>query len=519
MVKSSRLSILLVGSLCFALATILAAYVVADGYIDRLPNHQGYFLVPVENTVTVAPARSPKRTIVVLIDGLGLEFARGMLAAKTLSRIGQCHPTDVGSLTISRPMYTVISTGVEVDRTGARNNDETAPVPVQSIWQVANLAGLNVHAASALPWWDELFPDTFASYLHEPDESANLFAQANLGQLSVVHPLRVDSAGHKHGSASQEYREAVVLTDAELSAFIETLDFETDLFILTADHGHSASGGHGGPLSDVSQVLTCFAGPGVLASSEASPIDAKTIAPTMSVLMGLPFPKHMRAGEDSLDQIWTIVEPSSLGASYVSQRQKDIEFFRQKNRKQLGQWLGQEEGLWSEIYSREGRTQTLWWAAAILVALVLLAGSFRLRRFSVKRAGLSMLWIAGVTIAIALLYTLVRGTLDFTSINLRDEFISASISICLSVGIIGLAIHGFFSRNLHAMLADQLTLIALLLLVGMTHFVAYGVPLGFPMPGRVMLFIPFLYGAMGISLGLLCSLLAGSSLALHLRRK
>ncbi|MBL4636821.1 MAG: alkaline phosphatase family protein [Kofleriaceae bacterium] len=516
--KSSRLSILLFGSLCFAITTIVVAYVVADGYIDRLPNHQGYFLVPVENTVSIAPVRSPKRTAFVLIDGLGLEFARDMQAAKTLSRIGQCHPTDAGSLTISRPMYTVISTGVEVDRTGARNNDDTAPVPVQSIWQVANIAGLNVHAASALPWWDELFPSTFASYLRQPDESANLFAQAKLGDLSIIHPLRVDSAGHKYGSASQEYRDAVALTNTELSAFIESLNFETDLLIVTADHGHSASGGHGGPLPDVSQVLTCFAGPGVLASSEASPIDAKTIAPTMSVLLGLPFPKHMRAGEDSLDQIWTIVDPTSLGVSYISQRHKDIEGFRQANSKQLGQWLGHDEGLWSELYSREGRTQSLWWAATILLALVVLACSYRLRKFSVKRAGLSLVWIATITVTIVILYGFVRGTLDFTSINLRDEFINASVSICLSVGVIGLAIHAFFWRSLHTMLADQLTLIALLLLVGVMHFVAYGVPLGFPMPGRFMLFLPFLYGAMGISLGLLCTLLAGTSLALHFRK-
>ena len=34
----------------------------------------------------------------------------------------------MGTYTVSRPVYALLSTGLEVDRTGARNNEQTAPL-------------------------------------------------------------------------------------------------------------------------------------------------------------------------------------------------------------------------------------------------------------------------------------------------------------------------------------------------------------------------------------------------------
>lgn len=505
--SKKRLGLLAI-SLLFSLLAVIVAYALADGYIDRLPNHKGYYLVPVENDVQSQPQQKPRRTIFVLVDGLGQQFAQGMTSMKKLAEIGQCRSTNTGALTISRPVYTIVSSGVEVDRTGARNNDETSPVAVQSIWQVASKRGLSLHAASDLLWWDQLFPNTFSTYLHEPDTNLNLFDNLALGDLNVIHPSRVDSAGHKYGADSQEYRDAVVRTDEELSSFINTLDLSKDLLIVTADHGHSNSGGHGGPAGEISNVLTCFAGPSILATGPSSAIDVKTIAPTIAVLLGLPFPKHMRAVEDSLDEIWTIADKDRLGRSYSLERKKHIETFRQSNREQLGKWLGKPEGRWSELYERERRHQRNWWLGTAAVGLLLLLLGYRIRRFSLRQSAFSVVWMAGLTLAISLAYTVVRGSFDFTSINLRNEFLVASLSVSLSLSVLAMALHFYLWRKLSDVLLDLLTLIAILLLVGLMHRVVYGVPLAFPLPGPKMLFWPFLHGAIGISLGLLSGLLS-----------
>ena len=95
----------------------------------------------------------------------------------TLARLqerGQCRLTDVGSLPMSRPVYAVLSTGLEADRAGNRDNDDTGPLAAQSIWELARAAGLRVAAVSELPWWQELFPRGFDDYVLAA-QSANYF--------------------------------------------------------------------------------------------------------------------------------------------------------------------------------------------------------------------------------------------------------------------------------------------------------------------------------------------------------
>ena len=59
-----------------------------------------------------------------------------------LAEVGQCRKTDVGALSLSRPVYAVLSTGLEADRTGARFNDDSSALAAESVWDVAREAGL-----------------------------------------------------------------------------------------------------------------------------------------------------------------------------------------------------------------------------------------------------------------------------------------------------------------------------------------------------------------------------------------
>ena len=57
----------------------------------------------------------------------------------------------MGTLSVSRPVYAVLPTGLEQDRTGVRNNDDTSPCAAESLWQVARRTGLTVTATKPRP--------------------------------------------------------------------------------------------------------------------------------------------------------------------------------------------------------------------------------------------------------------------------------------------------------------------------------------------------------------------------------
>ena len=494
-------------ALLLSLLAGVVAYTIADGYIDRLPNHKGFQLVAVENKVRSMPATLPEKTFFILVDGLREDSARAMDSTRALLEHGQCRTTSTGELTISRPVYTVLSTGLEADRTGSRNNYETSPVAVQSIWEVAREARLHVHAFSNLSWWDQLFPSVFHVYSREPDESVNLLALAKPGDLTVIHPTRVDTAGHDHGADSDQYRAAVASIDSELNAFLGTLDLSKDVVIFTADHGHSATGGHGGPAPEISEVLTCIAGPGIESKALPGTMDARIIAPLIALRLGLAFPKHMLAGDDHLDEIFSMVSAESLGPAYLSERKADIETFRETNRAQIRKWLG-DDGSWSTLYQRERNRHHRRWALVVLVLVAATLYSMRKRGMSGRQSLWALLWIAAVIGLSGLVYTLVRGSFDFTSINSRLEFRNGSLIVGLSVGLLGLLAHAGVWRSGRRLLGDQLTMLALLLAVDLAHLWIYGVPMGFPLPGPTLLFLPFICSALAITASILCGLLA-----------
>lgn len=483
-----------------------------ERYISRLPDHRGFFLVPVDDQVPAVTPTRPRHTALIVADGLGIAPARGMQSVARLTAAGQCRETDVGPISVSRPVYAVISTGLDQHRTGARNNDEQSPLAAQSIWEVARDAGLEVAGVSDVDWWRQLFPRGFDRYITLPDD-ADSFAAAQLADLTLIHVSNVDHTGHAHGSASPEYAEAAARVDRELGGFLDRLDLTRDLVIFTADHGHSATGGHGGPTPEIARVLTCFAGPGVAHDPPAPQLlQSRTIAGTLAVLLGLRFPKHMRAVEDDLDAIFTIVDEPSLPPAYLADRRAAVDRFRAVNQQQLTQWLGRP-GTWTDLQAHHARDQLL---RAGLVAILAVAGFSlvaRLRRLGPRPAlGLAAACLA-VAAATVLLHILVLGSFDWTAINLRERYLRSAPFICLVPALLALALHRWRLRDPDRLLADQLTLAALGLAVLLGHIVAFGWPLGYPLPGPALLLLPFLASFFLVVHGLLAALLAALALA------
>src|SRR3569623_2241427 len=76
-----------------------------------------------------------------------------------------------------------------------------------------------------------------------------------------------------------------------LRAAVEMLDRSRTTLIVTADHGHVAPGGHGGPEREVAHVPLILVGKGVRPGAHAH---ARTIdfAETVSALLGVASPGH-----------------------------------------------------------------------------------------------------------------------------------------------------------------------------------------------------------------------------------
>src|SRR5262249_9223341 len=110
----------------FGLGCAVLAYVSGDGYLGRMTVHRGFLPVGVADAARLRGPR-PRRAVVILADGLRGDAALGLAATRRLAAAGQCRVMDVGAPTLSRPVYTTLSTGLGADRSGVRENDDAAP--------------------------------------------------------------------------------------------------------------------------------------------------------------------------------------------------------------------------------------------------------------------------------------------------------------------------------------------------------------------------------------------------------
>lgn len=478
-------------SLALVLFALVSAVGLGQSYIGRLPNHAGYWLVHVEDRVAAPLVERPRRIVFIVVDGLRRDAASEMQSTKRLAARGQCRVSDQGSYTVSRPVYALLSTGLEADRTGSRNNDLTTPLAAESVWEVARRAGLRVRGSSHLTWFQQLSPKGFDDFRHDESHDANVFANRaetaqNHFDIELFHPLYVDEMGHLHGANSREYAAAVARVDIEIGGLLDVLDLDRDDVILTADHGHRAEGGHGGEQADIREVLACFAGPhivpgGIPASSGAlKPLDGRLTAPLLSLLAGVPFPADMRAGEDHLDDLWDIVHTEP---AFEADRRAAIAHFREENTRRLDTWLGHTNAKWSDLYARERHAQ---WLRIALVASLALALLF----WRVRRTPRDLIWLAATLLTFWLVHHLVLGDFDYTVVNRRAAFVPRAFAIALTAAIAAAGVHRVVRG---ATLEARLTLaLGLALLANFGHVFVYGWPLGFPLPPQPMRYFPFI---------------------------
>jgi hypothetical protein len=346
-----------------------------------------------------------------------------------------------------------------------------------------------------------MFPRGFDQLTVLKDEEEAL-AIDRLAELTLLHPGYVDEAGHDYGASSNQYRGAVERADRGLVALLEKVDLDRDLVIVTSDHGHSAAGGHGGADPEITTVLTCYAGRGVQHREELGHMSSTSIAPSISLLVGLRFPKNMRASDDDLDTIFSLTSSTAYSSEYIAERRQAVQRFRAENQRELGRRLSKPAASWAEWYANRRLMQVMRGGLALVLgslAIALLVCFMRPRSSALDL----VVWLVAVFATTYIIHRLVLGGFDFTCINKRARYITKESMVCYSAGLFGFAAHRVLWHDSARLLRDQTALVLATIVVELAHVFAFGWPLGFPLPGAAVYFLPFILSIFGVTSSIL----------------
>ncbi len=293
--------LLFVAVTAVCVASAYGAYTLANYSWAQVAEYRSPY-TPVELPESGAGQRVAPRTVFVIIDGLTDPVSRDLDTMRRLRSYGMSYVLTAGQPSLSYPNWTNLLSGAPAYISGVTTNDYVGPVKVETLFETAKREGIGVafvgprdfealydveaatDASFMLPWSETEYLS--ATYVDE----AIKVARAENPALLVVHLPDVDEAGHNAGSGSAFYLETARKVDEDLGRLVTALQDGSTVFVVAADHGHIATGGHGGWESVVTSVPAIFSGPGIpIGTGAASQSD---VAPTVAVLAGAPVPRQ-----------------------------------------------------------------------------------------------------------------------------------------------------------------------------------------------------------------------------------
>lgn len=287
------------------------------------------YRTPFAAPVARAPAAPPlaRRVVLVVADGLREDASRRMPVLATLRERGASFVSIAGQPSLSLPGWTMIATGAPQEISGVTTNWYEGAVEVDSLFASAKDAGVRT-AVVGSPGWQDLFGrwvTAGAGFPDPPEGSAEERVHAvsaavtsaalrllagDPARLIVVHLPSPDLMGHAFGGASPQYAEAARRVDQHIGQILQRLDPASDALVVTADHGHLDTGGHGGWEPVVLRTPLVLAGAGIRRLA-GGVVGQQDIAPTVALLLGIPVPAHS-AGRP-------LVEAMALPAGYTGE--------------------------------------------------------------------------------------------------------------------------------------------------------------------------------------------------------
>jgi len=272
----------------------------ADGPSTPAPDGGGEQTLYEPPAPTREASETARRVVLVMCDGLTLEASRQMTGLNTLRQYGADMVATTPQPSLSYPTWTTILSGAPPNISGVPTNWFDAAVPVETLLDVAwrdgrrlavvapedfeTLYGAGRAGASYFDdWTDEYMTTTYV-------DQALSIADSYQPELLVIHLPDADETAHAHGAASEEYSAVTKRMDSDIARLISGLQDDRTIFVVCADHGHLAAGGHGGWESEVVRVPAVFAGPGTILGEGT--IAQTDIAPTVAAVLGMRVPMH-----------------------------------------------------------------------------------------------------------------------------------------------------------------------------------------------------------------------------------
>jgi len=314
-VKTRNWAAAVIGLLaCLGIA--YAAYTLADYSWNQVVDYRGPYAkqelpagesAPADGTV-VKPfgtdAQTGPMVVYVIVDGLRVDISKKMSTLNALRARGTDGVVRTSQPSLSFPNWTTLMSGAPQRISGVTTNWFEGRVPVETLIDTA-LAASRTVAVSAPTDFEMLYgvKRTGHVFLRDWEEGTYMtggivdhaitLAKDAKPTLLVVHFPDVDEAGHSFGGASKEYLDAAMKVDADLGRLVTALQGPNTTFVVTADHGHIDTGGHGGPEDIVTLVPAVFAGRDIRVGTIDGTQDQ--MAPTVALIAGLPAPRNATA--------------------------------------------------------------------------------------------------------------------------------------------------------------------------------------------------------------------------------
>ena len=272
--------------------------------------HTLAFYLPTLNTPRTAIAGVPharsahpvspplaRRLAVVVLDGLSFDAARALPELAPLRARGALRSLAVDFPSFTSPAILSFMTGLGPRDSGTRLNGHLNGVAgLDSIARAA--ADARVPVTVLARGYDD-FPR-----LVDPQPGARVYpgyfapivelVRRDLGApsrgIDLFHFGLVDDMGHAHGARSRQYADAARDRAVLALRVAASLDLERDALVVLSDHGHLATGGHGGAEPEVRHALFLGVGAPFHRGVELGERRMRDVAPTLAVVAGVRAP-------------------------------------------------------------------------------------------------------------------------------------------------------------------------------------------------------------------------------------
>ncbi|MFF5469791.1 alkaline phosphatase family protein [Streptomyces achromogenes] len=262
--------------------------------------------------VARAATRTPK-VLVIGLDGALLGRIKDADAPNldALMAAGLTAPSSIYANplapTLSGPGWSTIITGVWPDKHNVKDNAFTGARFTQypdflTRAETAKPALSTYAVASWAPITDTVFSAKVDTRVSTPsaeyDTGTTSRAVARLRDGNpdavFVHLDNIDHAGHTYGAASPQYLDAIHGADAQVGQIVAAVRArpsyadEDWLIMVTADHGHTDAGGHGGSTLQERQTFLIATGSALAPGSVRHDVKMPDVAASALAHLGIP---------------------------------------------------------------------------------------------------------------------------------------------------------------------------------------------------------------------------------------